>query len=172
MKKMTMILTALAVVAAVATANAQLTPRYQGDVEAGYSIGVGQYSGDRINIHTSHGVRINRYFFAGLGTGLDIYVGGGTDLVLPIFADLKGYLPVADRLDIFAGVDIGYSIGLTVDYSGFLAVPQLGLAYRLTDKYALTFGVGFTAQSWSRSAEGIRVSVNTNAITLKVGFQF
>lgn len=158
----------------VTAANAQWNLNYQGDVELGYSIGSGRVSWDRVNIHTTHGIRFNEYFFVGLGTGLDIYTTGGTELALPIYFNVKGYLPVSSRMNLFAGLDIGASVGLSKGFSGsgLLAVPQAGIAYKLNSGNALTFAFGYTVQKWSEKIGRDRFSVNTNAFTLKLGFQF
>lgn len=170
MKKM-LLIAAFAALTATA-ANAQWNMKYQGDIEAGYSVGVGTFAGDRINIRTTHGIRFNDYLFAGLGTGLDIYTGGKADFTLPIYAAVKGYLPVADRLDLVGGLDAGGSIGLSHNLNGMLIVPQVGVAYKITDANALTFTVGYNAQKWSEKVSGVRVSVNSDAIMFKIGYQF
>ena len=164
------------------TASAQWSLRYQGDVEVGYSISVGKTAElahtlldtnfDRINIHTAHGVRFNEYLFAGLGTGIDIYRGG--DLGLPIYLALKGYWPVTAKVSPYLGLDLGGSIGLS-EYmgNGLLCVPQLGVAFNVGQSgNAITFACGFTIQKWNYKEGILKVGYNTNAVTLKVGFQF
>ncbi len=172
MKKL-LLLAACAVLTAT-TANAQWSwdLKYQGDVEFGYSVGVGTFSTSRVNIHTTHGVRFNEYLFAGLGTGIDIYQ--GSEFGLPIYLALKGYWPVTDRLSPYLGLDMGGSIGLS-EYmgNGPLFVPQIGLAYKIGENgNAITFGIGFTAQKWNYKESGLKLGFNTNAISFKVGFQF
>lgn len=155
-------------------ANAQWNLNYQGDVELGYSIGVGTFDFDRVNIHTSHGIRFNEYLFVGAGTGLDIYTGGGeAGVALPLYLDVKGYLPVAPKLNLFAGVDLGGHIGLSDNVNGgFLLSPQVGLAYKILDGKALTFSFGYDHRTWTASSGGFRASINVDAISLKLGFQF
>lgn len=195
MKKI-LLLAALAAITAT-TASAQWNLRYQGDVQLGYAMGTGD-NFDRVNVHTVHGMRFNDYLFAGLGTGVDIYLGipyanadltsadsygEKTKLALPLFVDLKGYLPVAPRLDLFAALDIGYSIALSkkdtvgMDLSGFLCAPQVGIAYKLNNGNALTFAFGFAINSTKASVyvlgeEPFSERGNNNAISLKLGFQF
>lgn len=162
---------AFAALAATA-ANAQWNLRYQGDIELGYSLGIGAQDWDRVNIHTTHGIRFNEYLFAGMGTGVDIYT-DGADVAIPLYMAVKGYLPVAERLNLFAGLDMGLSIGVSADmYNGGLLVPQVGIAYKIMDGKALTFAFGFTNQRWSERISGTRFIINTDAITFKVGFQF
>ena len=43
---------------------------YRGFIDAGYSIGVGDYEFGRFEVNTSHGYQINPYLFLGVGAGL------------------------------------------------------------------------------------------------------
>ena len=43
---------------------------YRGNVEAGYSVGIGDYDSERFEINTTHGYQFNPYFFLGVGTGI------------------------------------------------------------------------------------------------------
>ena len=74
----------------------------------------------RIVFETVHGVRINPYLFAGVGLGInyfykDIYFSNGWNIyelgnsgtVLPVFANVKGYLPFqAKRPSICRGISV------------------------------------------------------------------
>lgn len=57
------------VVAMNVNVNAQsyLTNSYKGYVDAGYSIGIGDYEFGRVEINTSHGYQFTPYFFLGAG---------------------------------------------------------------------------------------------------------
>ncbi len=181
MKKFFLLAALVAFTATAANAQWSWNLRYQGDVELGYSIGVGntELLGytidtkiDRINIHTTHGVRFNEYLFAGLGTGIDIYQGG--DFGLPVYLALKGYWPVTQKVSPYLGLDLGGSIGLSeYMYNGLLCVPHIGVAFNVGQGgNAITFGFGFTVQKWNYKESGIKIGYNTNAVSFKVGFQF
>lgn len=184
-------------VATATTANAQWRADYQGEIQLGYSIGsTGSY--DRVNLHTLHGIRFNDYLFAGIGAGIDIYpgveffngelnslkidYGTKTKLAVPVYINVRGFLPVASRLDIFAGIDAGYSIGISkkdvlgTEMKGYLFTPQAGLAYKLKNGDAFTFTFGYELGDALFSYKGLAGSaskrVSNNAITLKLGFQF
>lgn len=43
---------------------------YRGFIDAGYSIGVGDYEFGRFEVNTSHGYQFNSYLFLGAGAGL------------------------------------------------------------------------------------------------------
>lgn len=157
---------------------AQVKVRYQGDVQAGYSIGIGTFKHDRINLHFVNSARIGNYFSAGLGLGLDYYTavvnanGEDPELVLPIYFNARGYLPASEKTELFLSADIGTSIGLTEGVSGsngFLFTPSIGARFKTGSKNAITIGFGYVLQEWS--AGGI-FNVNTDAIQIKVGYSF
>lgn len=137
----------------------------------GYSVGVGTFSTGRVNLHTVQGAKIGDYFSAGLGIGLDYYhdlysdVGNG-ELFVPIFLNMKGYIPVTEKLSPFVSLDLGYGIGATEGVSGsggFLWSPSVGLKYGL-----FKLQVGYTSQRISESGFGF----NMDAIQFKVGVVF
>lgn len=81
----------------------------------------------RIVFETVHGVRINPYLFAGVGLGInyfykDIYFSNGWNIyelgnsgtVLPVFANVKGYLPVSSKAALNLSWDLGAAIGVGV----------------------------------------------------------
>lgn len=102
----------LAVVSAmsVVTAMAQTSVKYHGEINAGYSIGVGSYPVSRVSLYTIQGIKVGDYFSTGLGLGLDWYKGlyaeywekqGKADmgeLAMPIYLNMKGYLPVNEKV--------------------------------------------------------------------------
>ena len=103
-------------------------PRYQGEVAFAYGSAVSEGMQDlfpRIVFETVHGVRINPYLFAGVGLGInyfykDIYFSNGWNIyelgnsgtVLPVFANVKGYLPVSRKAALNLSWDLGAAIGI------------------------------------------------------------
>lgn len=174
MKKISLLLT-LVLMTIVGTASAQSkNVKYLGDVQVGYSIGIGTFAADRINLHMVNGVRINKYFSTGVGLGLDCFTNldGYPELALPVFLNAKGYLPVSEKTDLFLSMDLGCSIGLTEGISGmsgFMMTPAVGASFKVANSKAITISLGYNYQSWS--AGGL-LSVNTDALSLKVGFVF
>ena len=73
MKKL-FVISALLIVCA-SLCNAQNFAKYQGEVNLGYSIGVGNLGFNKVNLHTVQGVKIGDYVSAGLGLGLDWWRG-------------------------------------------------------------------------------------------------
>lgn len=149
--------------------------KYQGEVSAGLGIG-GMASVSRIPLHTVHGVRLNENFFVGAGSGIDIFhqSGGYPDnpgfsaTIVPVFTNIKGYLPVSGKVSLLAALDLGYGIG-SGDFSGeggLYVYPQVGCSIKIIRRYALDFTAGYHSQFIS----GYGYSSNFGAIGLKVAF--
>lgn len=74
---------------------------YRGFIDAGYSIGVGDYEFGRFEVNTSHGYQFNPYLFLGAGVGfhfMSSYETSGMDIPLdvrdektdvPVFANIR-----------------------------------------------------------------------------------
>lgn len=174
--KRSLILAFLAVMVIV-PATAQVRVKYHGEINAGYSFGIGTYAKNRVNLNTIQGIQVGEYFSVGLGFGLDWYRGlypeywekqGKPDmgeLAMPIFLNMKGYLPVNEKIAPYLTFDIGYGIGLTQGLEGF------GGLY-LTPGIGIKFGkfkaeVGFNMQQIVDI-----VKVNANAVKLSIGYIF
>lgn len=146
---------------------AQEAIKYQGEVDLGYSIGVGTFNINRANLHTIHGAKINKNFSVGLGIGLDLYHNeGDLDFMLPIFVNAKGYLPINEKFSPYASLDLGYGIGVSESFSGvggFYWSPAIGIKY---DKFK--FQIGYVSQSLSESG----FSINMEAVQFKLGLAF
>lgn len=146
--------------------------RYQGEVTLGYSVGVGRTPLDRINVHVINGVRFNPYVSLGIGIGFDFYTTNG-EVALPLFVNVKGYLPVADKIDLIASMDIGGSFSLSDGFghaSGFMINPALGVSFDLGRKHAINLALGYNSQAWVRPGSNGRF--NTDAFSIKAGFVF
>lgn len=167
MKKIILLIVAALLSATVAHAQAPI--RYQGEVDAGYSIGAGVYNQNRTNLHLINGIRFGSYFSMGIGLGFDIYHDRyyGADLLLPIFLNFKGYLPISKKVSTFLSFDVGAGVGLTEgvsDESGLLLNPAIGCAFKTTQKSAILMSVGYNIQEMSGMAIG--------AVSIKLGYQF
>ena len=160
-------LLAIAAVMSVSVANAQVPVKYQGEVDLGYSIGVGTFATNRVNVHTIQGVRIGKYFSTGLGLGVDCYHEfEKTELIVPIYLNMKGYLPVSEKAAPYFSFDIGAGIGATESFkglSGIYCTPAIGIK---AGKFKAQ--VGYNVQRISETGIGI----NVNAIQIKVGLMF
>lgn len=98
--KKTLLISAIAALLCVSSLNAQDSKlfRYQGEVDLRYTFGLDDET-HNVSLEMVNGVRFNRYLFAGAGIG----IGGNTSdeaAIIPIYAEVKGYLPVARKLDL------------------------------------------------------------------------
>lgn len=64
------------------------TPRCQGSVDFGYSIGIRTWGWDRIELSTSHGCLVNPYFMS-VRLGVHYHYDASA-VSIPIFADFRG----------------------------------------------------------------------------------
>lgn len=163
MKKL-LLLAAVAIMS-VCTMNAQTEIKYQGEVDLGYSLGVGDFASNRINIHTIQGFKVGDYFSAGIGFGADVYhEGGGTNIMIPVFLNMKGYL-LNSRVTPYLSFDIGGGIGVgeLSGVSGMMISPAIGIKTG-----AFKAQLGYNVQKISESGIGI----NMSAMQLKLGFAF
>lgn len=148
--------------------------KYQGDVQVGYSVGIGSIAQDRVNLHLINSARFNEHFSAGLGVGLDLYTNfiyDAEELALPLYLNARGYIPASANTSLFLSFDLGVSIGLTEGMqgmNGLMLVPAVGASFRTANNKAVTLTLGYNYQSWSESI----FSVNTDAITLRLGYSF
>ena len=163
----------LLLLAAIATmsawsAHAQVPVKYHGEVDLGYSIGVGTFATGRLNIHTIQGVQISKYFSTGLGLGLDYYheLSEKGELLIPIYLNLKGYLPISKKVAPYFSLDIGAGVGATSGVSGMSGLyctPAVGIK---AGKFKAQ--LGYNVQRVSESGFGISM----NAIQIKWGLMF
>ena len=164
MKKLFFLLAATTMT--IVAAQAQTPIKYQGEVDLGYSVGIGDFAAHRINIHTIQGVKIGNYFSTGLGIGADLYHEDGIDVMLPIYLNLKGYLPTKTKVTPFISMDLGAGIGVSeyvTGLSGFYCTPAVGVKTR---KFKVQ--LGYNIQQLSESG----ISISMSAIQIKVGYVF
>lgn len=154
-------------------------PKYQGEVAFAYGVGVGEASSiintNRIAFETVHGVRFNRYLFAGAGLGFNYFYGLLNDYddaeyiddtagILPIFLNAKGYYPCSKRISIYLSLDLGAAVGVS--------------GYAEGTEFYTSIGPGFTFGNPKGAARGdfsIRfqhMGTGLNAMLFRVGVTF
>ncbi|MCI9244495.1 MAG: hypothetical protein HFJ82_03180 [Alistipes sp.] len=143
--------------------------RYQGDVNIGYGLGIGGYAVNRFHVETVHGARINPYLFAGAGIGLSYFDNGRA--VIPIFADIRGYLLKNTLATPYIFADLGYGFG---DEQGFYAAGGLGVDFKLMSKVGLYLNLGYQSQGLKDNIQsnGLYGPSNMGALLVRVGFRF
>lgn len=142
---------------------------YKGMVNLGYGIGTSKWGTGRIEIATVHGYQLFPYLYIGAGIGINYYP--DRELWnLPLFADIRGYLPLSDpQLSPYADIRVGYSVA---DIDGFYFSPSIGLRYGITKDYGLAFAIGYELQSFDLiDVIGFKRKNNT-AFTMRFSFDF
>ena len=165
---------------------------YRGYIDAGYSIGVGDYEFGRFEVNTSQGYQFNPYIFLGVGAGLHFmssYETKGMDIPLdvrdsqvdiPVFANIRcnfSKKKVSPFVDVKGGTYVTNNGGLYVNASA-------GCRFAINEKQAVSLAVGYaseklefetfdrftsnTSMNYTRSPR----KLDTEAITLKLGFEF
>ena len=124
---------------------------------------MGIFPTDRVNLHTIQGIQVGKYFSTGLGLGLDYYheFYDSGELVVPIYLNLKGYLPVSEKVSPYFSFDIGVGVGATEGVSGFSGMyctPAIGVK---AGKFKAQ--LGYNIQRVSEDGFGI----NANAVQIK-----
>ena len=72
-------------------------------------------------------------------------------MVLPLFADIRGYLPLQNSaITPFAMLRIGYSFNLSDGFGGMglYMNPAVGIKYQISPMIGLNFSIGYVYQSY------------------------
>ena len=191
MKKTAILLSAT--MAFAINSNAQsMQSGYKGHVEAGYSVGIGDYDFGRFEVNTTHGYQVNPYIFFGAGTGLHFmssYKTGDMEIPLdvrdskvdiPIFANFRSNFTkgkLSPFFDIKGGTFVSNNGGLYV-------VASLGVRYALNSKQGLNLSVGYAAEKlefetferfngrYDMSYTRKPATYDTESVSVKLGFDF
>lgn len=194
MKAIKRILSLATLLSIVLFANAQNISKncYRGYVDAGYSIGIGDYEFGRFEVNTTHGYQVSPYFFFGAGMGFHFmseYETEGMDIALD-YRESKVDIPV------FANIRCNFSKGKVTPFidvrggtfvtnnGGLYASASAGCRISINDKQAINVSVGYTSEKLefetfdrftsSSSMDYTREArkCDTESITLKLGFEF
>ncbi len=143
--------------------------KYHGEVDAGYSLGVGLLAIDRVGVYTIQGISVGKYFSTGVGLGAEYVVSNFSDddfyLMTPIYLNAKGYWPVTDRFSPYVSLDAGVSLGITdeVAYDGIYLTPAVGVKFgRLKAQLGYNL-LRLSDDNWD---------YNLSTLQLKVGVMF
>ena len=138
------------------------TPKYQGSVDLGYSVGVGIWESSRVELSTSHGCLINPYFYVGAGLGVHYHYDASA-ISIPVFADFRGNF-MKGNIKPFLNFRIGYSFG---DFEGLYLAPSVGVSINRFD-----IGLGYSLQKMTFDSYYWDESINLGAVTFKFGVRF
>ena len=167
---------------------------YRGFVDAGYTIGIGDYDFGRFEINTSHGYQIIPQLYVGAGTGLHFmpkykYQPGELTIPLdqreakvdvPVFANVRGTIlksKFAPFIDAKVGTYVTNSGGLYYNISAGLRVSTIG-------KQAVNIMVGYTSEklefeTFNKFVNAYSMDYTTKprkqeceGVSIKVGYEF
>lgn len=145
--------------------------KYQGEVDVAYSFGIDDET-NNMSIEMINGVRFSRYLYAGVGLGAAANLADEA-VIIPIYADVKGYLPVSDKLDLTAGLDIGTKLDCYYDMSGGLLFrPEFGLHFPMKRNFGMKLTMFYELYSYKTTILNTTISYKTNQLGLKLGFSF
>ena len=151
MRKKAIILAVLMAIALCGNAQSSANGCYRGIIDAGYSIGVGDYEFGRFEVNTSHGYQFNPYLFLGAGAGLHFmssYETKNMDIPLdvrdsqvdiPVFANIRcnfSKKKVSPFVDVKGGTYVTNNGGLYVNASA-------GCRFAINEKQAVNIAIGY-----------------------------
>src|SRR5574344_34001 len=141
---------------------------FQSFLEGGYTFG--DKNGGRLELLTSFGSRVNDIFYVGAGAGVNYYTDADI-FTIPLYADLRAYIPVNSSISPYIDLKPGYAIG-TGDYKGGLYI-DFTAGIEISN---FTIGIGYATQALKYDINipyyDVSESFNTGGLTLKVGYAF
>ncbi len=145
--------------------------KYQGEGEIFLQAGSHEISEMGINI--INGVRLNRYLYTGVGIGVSTSLDDEA-LMMPLFLDVKGYLPISRKISFLAVGDLGIKTDFSV--SGFYVNPGMGISLKTGRKCALNITLRYEYFTYNENFEtqlgNIGARIKCNNIGLKLGLSF
>jgi hypothetical protein len=150
---------------------------YMNISEVGYATGV-DGSANAFTVSTVNGFRAGDHLSAGLGVAYLRFSQGQNNVAnfMPIFADLRAY--IGGRTALMLVGDIGYGLFLNRNDNrrgDMYLNPAIGIRTYLSSQAALTFSVGYLAQSIiSPAYNGLYQNTTNHSdnVSLKVGLMF
>jgi hypothetical protein len=96
-------------------------------------------------------------------------------MTLPIFLDIRGYLPIETLLITpYAMLRVGYSFNISDGFGGMglFLNPAIGATYKITPRIGLNFSVGYTRQSLGSIKDGYTKDGKVLGDLPKYGFYY
>ena len=143
-----------------------LEPGYKGILEAGFLIGVGDGEGyNHFKLDFINGYQIMPYLSVGIGTGVRFNI-DYEEALIPFYADFRANF-LNQELSPYAALGLGYTFDATyyMEPVGFLFNISAGISYKISNKSAVLFGLGYESQSWG-------YGYSTGAICINAGISF
>lgn len=124
------------------------TEGYKGSFEIGFAAGAGDAGHNRGEFLITNGYQFNRYFSAGIGTGIQVWQ-VTQDVTLPLFADFEATF-MQKTISPYANIRLGYCFALTEDEilpkNGIYFSPTIGFRWGISKNKALKLGTGYLVQ--------------------------
>lgn len=167
MKRLTILVAILTLFAGVAGAKGIVS--YQGEIDLGYSYGYEDDAPESVNLHTIQGIKVGKYFSTGIGTGIDLYYNydNTSEAMVPLYLNVKGYVPFGKNVSGFVSCDAGWAVGVTSDIkklNGISITPSIGIVWGV-----VKVQVGYYMQSLD--CLDLKLA-SMNAVQAKVGIMF
>jgi len=95
-------------------------------------------------------------------------------MMLPIFVDIRGYLPMSSPITPFASAKVGYTFNISDGFggAGIYMAPSVGAKYNITPRIGLTLSIGYTFQGLGESGTITSGSGNDAKTTIKGGYGY
>lgn len=147
---------------------------YKGITELGFEIGAGVFGLDRLKVSVINGYQVNPFFSLGLGTGLRYYFDAKAVLI-PFFGDFRANF-LNHKVSPYISLGAGYSFEATYGFkgAGFLLSPTAGVSFKIKEKSAINFGLGYEMQKLRGYDELLETitSLNTGAVSINIGISY
>lgn len=142
------------------------------DIRTGFRFGIetGVGFGDYTSVafDFTPGAQINKYIYVGGGTGLEVLT-AASGLQIPIFAEVKGFLPLKGIAKPYIGMRGGYAIGATnASDAGLL---NIGAGVELWDHFNFSIGYAGRFYSIDYGSWGSESITSSNGF-IKIGYRF
>lgn len=146
--------------------NSNFKPGYKVIVEYGFGLGVGDNREERMKLNFICGYQINPFILIGSGIGLRYYLDAKKP-VFPVFANFRA-VNLNKRNSAYFSLGLGYTFYADpyIEGLGFIANPEIGLNFKVSEHSAFNVGFGYEMQKNFSGYE------NLGAISLTIGISF
>ncbi len=120
---------------------------FQGGIEFGYGVGIGEYGINNLRINVISEYKFNPYFSMGLGLGARLYYEDPSCIGIPIFVHFMVRFLDA-KVSPFLTSNIGYALNV-FEYrngNGFMFNPSVGVSIKSGDQSFINIGLGYELQ--------------------------
>jgi hypothetical protein len=128
------------------------------------------------SLQTVNGYKVNQWFFAGVGVGIDLYA---VQTFVPVFASLRGDFARTGARISFYFIDAGYGFNATANdvagqrfEGGALGAAGLGLKILFQGNTGFLLSLGYRFQQTAVVTAPGRQNETINRVALRAGFTF